>query len=178
LGGAVWACNIAFVRYGDYCMGTAEEEISAEEDLVTPERAAKGDLYITLNAKGKIARAFPIDRSVIKELIRLGVLEDHHNIYGTGFLELEMAFLAPVAVRSGACLLAQWGIGVSGSRATEIYQNVCRGMRGRGIEVVKFAMNGDKSGWGKYGAGLYQEHFLRLVELMDSERERIAAENN
>lgn len=160
-------------------MGTIDGgtgDIPPTEDLVLPERLAKGDLFYTKNLKGKINRAAQIDRSVIKELLRLEVLQFHHEIYGFGFLELRAAFRAPWAASSSAVLLGQWGIGISPSKAGEIYQNVCRGMRGRGLEVVQFALEGTKERAWKYERGLYQEHFERLVSLMDEERERISRE--
>lgn len=153
-----------------------DEFITADEDVITPERLAKGDIFVGKNAKGKISTAAVIDNSIIKALIDRNSLQSHHEIYGLGFLELQAAFRAPWMVKSCAVLLAQWGVGISGSRATEIYQNVCRGMRGRGIEVVQHAMNERADIIVRYPVGLYQEHFDRLVSLMDEERERILNE--
>lgn len=150
--------------------------ISSEEHLVTPERLAKGDLHVQYNAKGFIKAALPTDRYVVKRLVKNGLLEYHHEIYGVGFLELRAAFRAPWATRISAVLLEQFGVGVSLSRATEIYQNVCRGLRGRGIEILEYALELENARQDKYSVGLYQEHFERLVQLMDEERERIYRE--
>lgn len=150
--------------------------ISPEEDLLTPERAAKGDLIVKRNGKGYINGAVLIDRLIIKKLVYNGILEYHHEIYGVGFLELRAAFRSPWAARISAILLEQFGKGISISHATEIYQNVCRGIRGRGLEVIQFALEvEDELGEQirRYDVGLYKEHFERLVGLMDNERERI-----
>lgn len=159
-----------------------EEPIGPEEDLVNPFRLAKGDLSIKKNLKGKISYAGVVDKSIAKILLRNGVLQQHHEVYGLGFLELRNAFRHPWMPRSCAVMLEQWGIGASVGNATEIYQNVCRGMRGRGLEVVQYVMENEEDVAGrrlwaeKYSNGLYQEHFDRLVELMDAERERIFKE--
>lgn len=163
----------------------SEKEISCTEDIITPERAAKGDLKISYNRYGKISDATPIDKFVIRELIRIGVMDKLHEIYGLGFLELRAAFRSPWNVKSGAVMLAQWGKGISTSQAGAIYQNVCRGIKGRGIEVIEYAMECDytllEGGRSKcvalYDNGLYKEHFEKLIELMDSERERAFEES-
>lgn len=148
--------------------------ISPEEDLVTPEREAKGDLETQRNMKGKISRAIVTDRAIIKRLVHLEWLEHHHEVYGMGFLELRLAFRSPWLERCYMALIQQWGI--NNSNAGEIYQNVCRGMRGRGIQVVEHALENTYEALTKYDKGLYQEHFDRLVLLMDEERERIKRE--
>lgn len=160
-------------------MKKISEEIQADEDLITPERLVKGDLKITFNAKGKINSALPGERYLIEKLIEQEILDYHHKIYGMGFLELRAAFRSPWNAKCSAVLLERWGIGLSSSRAGEIYQNVCRGMLGRGLEVIQFALEmevEDTKVYQKYGAGLYQEHFDRLVELMDVERKRAQEE--
>ena len=155
--------------------------IAADEDLITPERLAKGDLLVSMNGKGMISSAVPLQRFVIKELIRRSVLDHYHEIYGMGFLELRAAFRAPWAVRSCAVLLEQWGKGLSISHATDIYQNVCRGFTGsRGVEVIQFALETEvgveepQRVVARYSNGVYLEFFDKLVGKMDEERERIA----
>lgn len=147
------------------------------EDLISEERLAKGDLVVTYNGRGKIKSAVPGHRYIIDRLVWGELLDYHHAVYGVGFLELRTAFRAPWATRISAVLLEQFGKGVSLSRATEIYQNVCNGFRGRGQAVVEYALETEvDSSPDRYGVGLYQEHFQRLVELMDQERERIYRE--
>jgi hypothetical protein len=150
------------------------------ENLVTPERLAKGDLWVKKNLKDRIVLANVLDRSVVEKLVKTEVLQHHHKVYGAGYLDLQRAFRSPWHPRSCAVLLAQWGIGTSLGEATEVYQNVCRGMLGRGIEIVEFAMESSDTvvNLRKYSNGLYQEHFDRLVELMDKERERVFKEKS
>jgi hypothetical protein len=152
------------------------EPITADEDLVTPERLKKGDLWVGYNAKDNINKAAVNENTIIKFLVKNDILNHHHEIYGLGFLELQAAFRAPWATRSCAVLLEQWGTGTSVGRATEIYQNVCRGLLGRGLEVVQFALNETKLKSSTFSNGLYQEHFEKLVAVMDAERERIYRE--
>lgn len=154
-----------------------EESTEPGEDLVTPERLAKGDIWVKKNLKDKISAAGWIDNSIVKKLVKIEVLQYFHEIYGLGFLELRLAFRAESLEKSFFVLLPAWACGVSGGRAIEIYQNVCRGMLGRGLKVVEFAMEQNADRIRQFDNGLYVEHFDRLVELMDKERERIAAEN-
>lgn len=146
------------------------------EDLITPERLKKGDVRIKLNARSKISWAAQVDASVVRELIKLEWLERHHEIYGLGYLELRTAFRSPQLEKSCAVLLAQWGKGISNSRAGEIFQNVTRGMTAKGIVVVTHACEQHKSKIGNYEKGVYQEHFERLAGLMDEERDRVKNE--
>lgn len=163
-------------------MGSGRDEtfipIGADEDVVTPERMAKGDLSTTRNAKGKINGAAPHDKYVIDKLLKNGVLEHHHKMHGLGFLELRAAFCAPWAAKSSAILLAQWGAGVSLSRATEIYQNVTKRLLGKGTRVIQYALEvevAEEIGEG-YSRAIYQEYFDNLVTYMDEELERIRKE--
>ena len=153
--------------------------LSPEEDIVTPERVAKGDLDVRYNSKKKIDSAAVRDNVIIKELIRLRVLDTFHEIYGLSFLELRAAFRAPWAPKCSAVLLEQWGTGVSMSKATEIYQNVCREfLGGRGLEIIQYALEMEISEENKivriakYSNGLYQEFFEKLVGVLDAEREK------
>ncbi len=143
------------------------------ESLITDERLAKGDLRTVVNGKGFIKTAEPNERYIIEKLVRDEKLDYYHAIYGVGFLELRAAFRSPWATKISAVLLEQFGVGISLSRATELYQNVCRGMLGRGLEVVQFAMEMGTTHISSYSIQLYQEHFQRLVDLMDEERRRI-----
>lgn len=157
--------------------------ISSDEDLITPERMAKGDLDTEENSKGFIRTAIPKKLFVIDKLIYNGLLEPHHEIYGVGFLELRSAFRAPWAARVSAILMEQFGKGVSISKATEIYQNICRGINSKGIEVIQYALEirGNKESETqsllmRYEISIYQEYFNKLVSHMDEERERIYRE--
>ena len=157
--------------------------LGPEEDIVTPERVARGDLNVSYNSKGKINSAMVRDNVIIKELIRLRVLDTFHEIYGLSFLELRAAFRAPWAPKCSAVLLEQWGIGVSVSSATEIYQNVCREFWGsRGLEIIQYALEREIpiespeqikiDMIAKYSNGHYQEFFEKLVTVLDEEREK------
>jgi len=149
------------------------------EGVITPERAAKGDLVVGVNSKGVLDRAESQLRFVIDDLIEKEVLEDYHKAYGFSLLELRSAFFAPWKARSASILLGQWGVGVSIGKAAEIYSQVRRRLLGKGEEVVIYAMEtmlggGEKRGsilLGKYALGVYQEHFGRLVIVMDEERD-------
>ena len=165
-------------------------EISADEDLITPERRKKGDLDVALNLKGKVSRAIPAQLSVIKELIRRGTFPYHYEIYGVGFLELRNAFRAPWASRSSAVLLEQWGVGVSNSKADNIYQAVCRGLGVPRIELIIDTLERVERrkvkgavGWkgGERRANrleLQKLAFDKLIELMDTEREELIKKMN
>lgn len=153
--------------------GMGFEEISPDEDLVTPERLAKGDLEIAVNLRGKVSRAIPANLTIIKELIRRKVFPYHYEIYGVGFLELQAAFLAPWSARSSAVLLEQWGIGVSNSRASEVYQNVSRRIGGKRIEILKYVVEQAKEKEYRQHHEMYKDCFEMLISIMDEERERI-----
>lgn len=143
------------------------------EDLVTPERKAKGDLEFVHNNKGRISHAAPARLTIIKELIRRDVLPYHYEIYGFGFLELRDVFLNPWAYRSAAQLLEQWGAGTSDTRAGDIYQNVCRVLGQERIPVIQYVMGEDKAKEDKEHHVIYKECFEKLATAMDEERERI-----
>lgn len=154
------------------------DEIGPNEDLVSPERLAKGDLEVVRNARGKVCRAMPAAEhlTIIKELVRRGVMPHHYEIYGVGFLELRTAFRAPWAVRSAAVLLEQWGKGVSVSSAGTIYLNVCKGLNYKRVGVVEHVLEERKEFERRDFHDVYKECFERLIELMDEEREKVNKE--
>lgn len=157
-----------------------------DEDFITPERAGKGDYNVTYNKDGKIKSAVPKERYVVKELIKLGHLEAHHEIYGLGFLEIKTAYYAPWNAKRGAWILANWGHGVSVSDVAGIYQNVRRQLGKRGTACIEFALEAEIFGedpgkvrdflFKEYSVGEYRGYFGKLVEQMDAERERIFKE--
>jgi hypothetical protein len=149
------------------------QEISPDEHLITPERLAKGDLEVAHNLRDKISRAIPANLTLIKELVRRGVFPHHYEIYGVTFLELRAAFRSPWGVRSSAVLLEQWGIGMSVSKADNIYQHVCRALGTEKITIIEFVMERMKDVENKKHHGAYRGCFEKLVETMDEERERI-----
>lgn len=157
-------------------------DISPDEDLVTPERRAKGDLEVVINIRGKVSRAIPARLTILKDLIQRGVTPYHYEIYATGFLELRNAFRSPWAVRSSAVLLEQWGIGVSNGQADSIYQAVCRGIGSSRIEIIQYVSEAQERRIGRSKPREverrrevltgYKEALERLVHIMDEERER------
>lgn len=152
------------------------DEIPCDEDLVTPERLAKGDLEVAINLRGKISRALPSNLTIIKELIRRRVLPYHYEIYGVAFLELRAAFRAPWGVRSSAVLLEQWGVGVSSSRADEVYENVCKALGENKIKVVQYVLEEMKEKEHRNHHEEYKDCFEILTQVMDAERQRIFEE--
>ncbi len=149
-----------------------DEDISPTEDLVTEERLAKGDLQAVRNWRNKVIAAVPLNLTIVKEMIRRGVFPYHYEVYGVGFLELQAAFRAPWNVRSSAVLLEQWGVGMSDSRAGDIYQNVFRKVGPKRIEVVEYVVSRGKENMVPDWIGYYKECFDKLVEVMDEEREK------
>lgn len=153
-------------------MAIDPNEISPNEDLISPHRFAKGDLMVARNMRGKISRAIPANLTLIKELIRRDIFPYHYEIYGVGFLELRTAFRSPWAVRSSAVLLEQWGIGLSNSKADAIYQNVCRSVGIWRTGVIEFVVESSKEHENKVHHELYRDCFSRLIASMDEEREK------
>ncbi len=153
-------------------------EITPEEDLVTPERLAKGDLEVARNLKGKVSRAIPAHLTIIKELIRRDVAPFHYEVYGVAFLELRAAFRSPWAARSAAVLLEQWGIGVSYGQANSVYQNVCKRLEPWRIRVIEHVLEDVKELEKKGYLPTYRDCFDLLVTAMDEERARMIEENS
>lgn len=151
-------------------------EIPPEEDLVTPERFAKGDLEVAKNHKGRIHRALPRNLTIIKELIRRDVFPLHYEIYGVNFLELRNAYRAPLAARLSAVLLEQWGAGVSHSWASSIYQRINKSLGRPRIRVVEFVLEESQDRENPQDHELYKESFEMLIGSIDEERERIQEE--
>ncbi len=152
------------------------QDIDPSEDLITPARLAKGDLAVATNLRGKISRAIPANLTIAKELIRRRVFPYHYEIYGVGFLELRNAFRAPWAVRSSAVLLEQWGVGVSCSKANEVYENVCRRLGLRRIWVIEFVLEQMKDREDAQRHDMYKDCFDHLIEAMDEERSKLQQE--
>lgn len=152
------------------------KDISPEEDIVTPERLAKGDLETSCNSRGKINHAISARLTIMKELVRRDIFPYHYDIYGVQFLELRAAFRSPWNMRSSAVLLEQWGVGLSGSRADEIYQNVCRRIGSRRIDVIQYVMEQPKEKEHKNNHEAYKESLEALIAAMDEEREAILLE--
>lgn len=164
-------------------MSVDKNEIPPTEDLITPERLAKGDLEVATNTKGKISRAIPSNLTIVKELIRRGVFPYHYEIYGVGFLELRAAFRAPWRIRNSVALLEkealeQLGIVVSNTRADEIYQRVWRRLGTRKINIIQYVLEEMKEKEKREDHGTYKESFEYLVFYMDEEREKIFMELN
>lgn len=161
-----------------------------DEDLVNKFRLAKGDLLVATNGRGKISHAIPSRLTVIKEYIRREVFPYHYEIYGMGFLELQNAFRSPTRAKCSSVLLEQWGIGASKGFAAAMYMGVCRKVGQRRIGQVEFfletperrktnvAVKKDR----RLSESLddFDKSFIRLVEIMDEERERLKEiiENN
>lgn len=148
-------------------------DIEPTQDLITPERLAKGDLHVVLNWRGKVTAAVPMKLSLVKELIRRGVIPYHYEVYGVGFLELRAAFRAPWNVRSSAVLLEQWGIGVSENKASGVYQNVYRRVGAYPISVIEFVLEANKESEDNSKHQVYKDSFEKLVSAMDEERDRL-----
>jgi hypothetical protein len=149
-----------------------------DEDLVTEARLAKGDLLVVKNWRGRVIHAIPKNLTIIKELIRRRVFPHHYEVYGIGFMELRNAFRAPWAVRSSAVLMEQWGIGVSNSKATEIYQHVCRELGNRRIDIIEFVVEASMDRLDQRKLDLWKDSFERLIATMDEERELALRELN
>lgn len=170
--------NMIVLSGGWYSIWAMVEEITPDDDLITPERLAKGDLEVAKNLKGKINRAVPIQLTIIKELVRRRVFPYHYEIYGVGFLELRNAFRAPWGVRSAAVLLEQWGVGISNSKADSIYQEVCRKIGQERIHVIEFVVEEMNNREEVCKHQDYKKSFELLVAAMDEERERLVRELN
>lgn len=169
------------------------DEIQPTEDLVTPERRAKGDLEVAINGRGKVSRAIPANLTIIKELTRRGSFPHHYEIYGVGFLELQAAFLAPWRARNSVALLErealeQLGLVISNSKADEMYQHVSRLFGVQKMAVVQWVVesserriirprNKELKERRQNRIGMFKECFEELVKLMDEERERIFRES-
>lgn len=148
------------------------EDIASNEDLITPERLAKGDLFVTVNLRGKINRAIPANLSIMKELIRRDVFPYHYEVYGVGFLELRHAFFSPLGTRSSAVLLEQWGKGISNGQGMDIFQTVCRKLGRARITVIEFVLTEPREKEVMAMHPVYKEAFETLIEIMDEEREK------
>jgi hypothetical protein len=154
------------------------DEIDPSEDLISPERLAKGDLEVATNMRGKINRAIPANLTIIKELVRRGVWAYHMEIYGVGYIELRNCFRAPWTARSCAVLLEQWGQGVSRGIAGEIYQNVNRKLGKNAIGWIEYVVEEPKEKEDPRFHGVWEECFNRLIAAMDEEKKRIEEENS
>lgn len=142
------------------------------EDLITPERLAKGDLQVARGAGGRVRLAIPAGLTIVKELVRRGVFPYHYEIYGVGFLELQNAFRAPWAPRSGAVLMEQWGVGVSAGAANEIYELVYRKIGTSRVIIVEQVVTYPKEYEERSRHKDYESAFEALCAAMDEERER------
>jgi hypothetical protein len=160
-------------------------ETSVDEDLITPERYAKGDLQVAFNTHGKISKAIPLELTIVKELIRRRIFPHHYEIYGTVFLELRAAFRSVNGCRSAAVLLEQWGIGVSENNALQMYQHVSRRMKKHEIDIVEYTMNKIERrlktvflAGGKERRTPYLENYRKtydtLVVIIDEERKNLS----
>ncbi len=165
-------------EYIIYSVSMEPEFFDPVEDLVTPERLAKGDLQVVYNLRGKVSRAIPADLTIIKELIRRRVFPHYFEVYGVGFLELRAAFRAVSGVRSSAVLLEQWGVGVSNSRAGEVYQTVCKRLGSWRINVIQYVIEESKDREIEAHHSAYKDCFERLAKAMDEERERVRKEQD
>lgn len=152
-----------------------KNEILPTEDLVTPERLAKGDLEVAYNSRGKISRAIPVNYTIVKELIRRDIFPYYYGAYGDSFLELREIFHAPWRAKLSSVLLEQWGIGLSHTKAGDIYQNVCRGLGPRRVDTIVFLLEEVKEKENRTKHDFYKECFELLTVLMDEEREKIFA---
>jgi hypothetical protein len=154
----------------------AKNDIDPNDGLITPERRAKGDLEVAMNAKGQVTRAIPIGLTIAKELIRRGVFPYHYEIYGLGFLELQNAFRSPWAAKCSAVLLEQWGVGVSNSMANEIYEIVYNKVGRQRIDIIRYVLEEDKEREDRESHAQYKYCFERLIEAMDEEKSRVEEE--
>lgn len=151
-------------------------EIGPDEDLVTPQRLAKGDIKVVRNARGCISRAIPANLTIIKELIRRDIFPHYYEIYGVGFLDLQRAHRSPWAVRSSAVLLEQWGIGVSEGRAGDVYMAVMRIVPAGKLLIVEHVLSAPKEEERHDRHQDYRNSFEHLIEVMDTEQQRLLEE--
>lgn len=156
---------------------TNKWEIDPNEDLVTPERLAKGDLQVARNLRGKISRAIPADLTIAKELVRRGIFPYHYEIYGVGFLELQAAFRAPWAAKKMMGAMEQLGGGnLSGSQVDAMYEHVARELGQEKVYIVQYVIEQNKNKEDTGSHELYRKCFEALIEAMDEERESAHAQ--
>lgn len=171
-------------------MGMSTDDILSTEDLITPERRAKGDLQVAYNRRGKVSQAIPVNLTIVKELIRCKRFPHYYEIYGIGLLELRAAFLAPWRARNSVALLEsdaleQLGIRVGDSGATEMYHFLCKNFGMKNINIIQWVVESPERRSARLRVGVLKERrhdrldlfcncFDLLVQLMDDERDRIS----
>lgn len=163
-------------------------EAVSTEDLVNPWRMAKGDLIVAVNSRGKISRAIPQKMPIIKDLVERGVVPYHYEVYGIRFLELQLAFRSPWAIRRMEGLMEQLGVGLTNSQLDAMYQNTCRFIGPKRVLTVEFFMQGferrkiklEDEYKGKNRRTEQKDKcrqvFEPLIEIIDSELRRIEEE--
>ncbi len=149
-------------------------------DLITPERAAKGDMSLTRqpNPYAKqsfITKARVEDRSVLGLLIDKGHLDEHHRYYGDKLLECRHAFLSPVRHRPHP--MGHRGGAESTGFAAALYVRVTARLTGPRVRTVLYALaeRDVRPAIGDLPAApaVYRDAFERLVDATDEERKRL-----
>lgn len=163
-------------------------EITISGDIVTPERLAKGDLLAGKNHLGVVYVVVPKTLTILKDLIRRGVFPPHYEIYALGFMELKNAFLSPMAPKSAAILLEQWGVGVSRGSGDSVYLSIARRMGAGRLFALQYLIDHPerRKRRGEFVQGrknrrisedetvkYWQNILEKLIETMDEEREKL-----
>ena len=152
-------------------MGETSDDEHIWTDLVTPERAAKGDLDLTRHAAtGYIRHARAEERTVARYLADRELIQHYEHWYGERLTECRKAFLAPVACNLGAA--APGGADGTGFAAT-LYVRITRRLPPAVTRTILYAM-------AEQGADItpatlrapvavYRDAFERLVHVTDEE---------
>lgn len=102
-------------------------------DIVTPERAAKGDLDCRRHeATGFIRHAEVRDRSALAFLVERGILDPHHAYYAMVFEDMHRAFLRRVGHKSNSLYACEFfGPDLSDGAFESLYLRVVRELSNR-----------------------------------------------
>lgn len=161
-------------------MTIKKEEIDTSiENLITPERLAKGDLEVSHNGKGMIHRAIPMNLTIIKELIRRRAFPHHFEIYGIGYLEMRASYLAPFRARGSVALLEkealeQLGINVNPTQTSELYRFVQKNLGVDRCKMVQWVVESEERRKPKKNQPAFVEKRVSKVDLYKNCFERLA----
>ena len=113
-------------------------------DIVTPERAAKGDLDLTIHeSTGFIRQASVTDLSAVNYLIQTNTLTDWHGHISKTFADLRLCFLRRVSFKNNAFYAAAsefFGDDAGPGVFEVMYPRVVRAMPSRHEDIVNHAM--------------------------------------
>lgn len=153
-----------------------------DSPVVTPERAAKGDLSLTRAADGRVTHAEPVDGTILGYLVDRGTLQDHHRYYGMVFLDLKRYFLRRTAHRANPIYALEFFSTSNSAVLERVYLLACRRLRRPREQLVLIACTTPVSRVSHAGLGYarerYQDAFEALVEAIDDARRQARDEED